>query len=347
MKNNGIYDYELIKPYNKIFTCLYEKNEAIDFLYKKTINDIKGLKKKTQPTDRTINIKDIISTEKCIYDITEMKKIKDNSKLFAYIKIMTQERIDNFETYSKIYNSILELDDSADILEDNVYAQVLKLIKDSTLSILQDTEIFLYYDDVKKKYIGDVENEDKINIDDLINLKNQIHIKNDEEYSLDPGLKSKFKDLIFFKRIISEIELINRDMKILRKKGSSLPIQITITISKNNDEDPSIQYRVDKFQTNFEFIKKFLFNEKNKYLSQLNSNYKEKLNLRFLYGKQFRTIMKHLGSDYKVFSFLRYILNNTENKESVIEGGKITVRNADDFIKFYELYNQNSLDMIS
>ena len=136
-------------------------------------------------------------------------------------------------------------------------------------------------------------------------------------------------------------------MKILRKKGSSLPIQITITISKNNDEDPSIQYRVDKFQTNFEFIKKFLFNEKNKYLSQLNSNYKEKLNLRFLYGKQFRTIMKHLGSDYKVFSFLRYILNNTENKESVIEGGKITVRNADDYIKFYELYNQNSLDMIS
>ena len=185
MKKNGIYDYELIKPYNKIFTCLYEKNEAIDFLYKKTINDIKGLKKKTQPTDRTINIKDIISTEKCIYDITEMKKIKDNSKIFAYIKNMTQERIDNFETYSKIYNSILELDDSADILEDNVYAQVLKLIKDSTLSILQDTEIFLYYDDVKKKYIGDVENEDKINIDDLINLKNQIHIKNDEEYRLD------------------------------------------------------------------------------------------------------------------------------------------------------------------
>ena len=347
MKNNGIYDYELIKPYNKIFTCLYEKNEAIDFLYKKTINDIKGLKKKTQPTDRTINIKDIISTEKCIYDITEMKKIKDNSKLFAYIKIMTQERIDNFETYSKIYNSILELDDSADILEDNVYAQVLKLIKDSTLSILQDTEIFLYYDDVKKKYIGDVENEDKINIDDLINLKNQIHIKNDEEYRLDQWLKSKFKDLIFFKRIISEIELINRDMKILRKKGSSLPIQITITISKNNDEDPSIKYRIDKFQTNFEFIKKFLFNAKNRYISQLNSNYKEKLNLRFLYGKQFRTIMKHLGSDYKVFSFLRYILNNTENKESVIEGGKITVRNADDFIKFYELYNQNSLDMIS
>ena len=347
LKSNGIYDYESIKPYNTIFTCLYEKNEAIDFLFKKTINDIEGLKKKIQPTDRTINIKDIISTEKCIYDITEMKKIKDNFKIFAYIKNMTPERIENFETYSKIYNSIIELDDSADELEDNIHAQVLKLIKDSTLSILQDTEIFLYYDDVKKKKIGDKENEDKKNINDLINLKNQIHIKNDEEYSLDPGLNSKFKDLIFFKRIISEIELINKDMKILRKKGSSLPIQITITISKKKDEDPSIEYKIDKFQTNFEFIKNFLFNAKNTYISQLNSNYKEKLNLRFLYGKQFRTIMKHLGSDYKIDSFLRYILNNTDNKESVIEGEKISVRNADDYIKFYELYNQNSLDMIS
>ena len=347
LQKNDIYDYELIKPYNTIFKCLYEKNEAIDFLFKKTKDDIKELKKKIQPTDRTIDINDIISTEKCIYDITEMKKLKDNFKIFNYITNMNQERIDNFKTYSKIYNSIIELDDSAEDLEDNIHAQVLKLIKNSTLSILQDTEIFLYYDDVKKKYIGDEENEDKKDINDLINLKNQIHIKNNEEYSEDSELNSKFKDLIFFKRIISEIELINRDMKILRKKGSSLPIQITITISKNKNEDPSIKYKIDKLQTNFEFIKKFLFDAKNTYISQLNSNYKEKLNLRFVYGKQFRTIMKHLGSDYKIDSFLRYILNNTDNNESVNEGEKITLYNANDYIKYYEIYNQNSLDMIS
>ena len=347
LQKNDIYNYEKIKPYNKIFTCLYEKNEAIDFLFKKTTNDIKGLKKKIQPTDRTINIEDIKSTEKCVYDIMEMKDRKDNFEIFAYIKSMTQERIDNFETYSKVYNSIIELDDSADELEDNIHSQVLKLIKNSTLNILQDTEIFLYYDEVKKKYIGDEENEDKKNINDLINLKNQIHIKNDKEYSIDPELNSKFKDLIFFKKIISEIEVINGDMKILRKKGSSLPIKIIITISKINDEEPSITYQMDKEKTNFEFIKKYLFDAKNSYISQLNSSYKEKLNLRFLYGKQFRTIMMHLRSDYKIDSFLRYILNNTNNKESVIEGEKITVYNAEDYIKYYELYNQNSLDMIS
>lgn len=83
----------------------------------------------------------------------EMKNRKDNFKIFAYIKSMTQERIDNFETYSKVYNSIIELDDSADELEDNIHSQVLKLIKNSTLNILQETEIFLYYDEVKKNIL--------------------------------------------------------------------------------------------------------------------------------------------------------------------------------------------------
>ena len=347
LQEKGIYDYKEIKPYNEIFTCLYEKSEAIDFLFKKTTDDIKELKKKIQPTDRTIDIKDIESTEECIYDITEMKSLKDNFKIFSYIKKMPQERIDNFKTYSKIYNSIIELDDSADELEDNVHAQVLKLIKNSKLIILQDTEIFLYYDEAKNNYIGNEESEDKKDINDLINLKNQIHIKNDMEFSSDTELESKLKDLIFFKKIISEIEVIYRDMKILRKKGSSLPIKIIITISKNNNEEPSIIYELDREKKDFEFIKKFLFDAKNTYISQLNSSYKDKLNLRFLYGKQFRTIMMHLESDYKIDSFLRYILNNTNNKESVLEGEKIRVKNAEDYVEYYELYNQNSLDNIS
>ena len=51
--------------------------------------------------------------------------------------------------------------------------------------------------------------------------------------------------------------------------------------------------------------------------------YKEKLNLRFLYGKQFRTIMKHLESNLKIDSFLRYILNNTDNDKYIHEGYKL------------------------
>ena len=45
----------------------------------------------------------------------------------------------------------------------------------------------------------------------------------------------------------------------------------------------------------------------------LNSKYKEKVNLRFIHGKQFRSIMKHLSTGYEIDSFLRYILNNTNN----------------------------------
>ena len=75
--------------------------------------------------------------------------------------------------------------------------------------------------------------------------------------------------------------------------------------------------------------------------------YKEKLNLRFLYGKQFRTIMKHLESNLKIDSFLRYILNNTDNYKSIHEGYKAITRNVNSYIKQYELCNKNSLDNIS
>lgn len=47
----------------------------------------------------------------------------------------------------------------------------------------------------------------------------------------------------------------------------------------------------------------FLFNAKNNFISQINSLYKEKLNIRFLYGKQFRSVMKHLESGYNIDSF--------------------------------------------
>ena len=71
------------------------------------------------------------------------------------------------------------------------------------------------------------------------------------------------------------------------------------------------------------------------------------MNLRFLYGKQFRSIMKHLESDLKVDPFLRYIINNKDNNKQVKEGFKAVNRNTTDFINQYELYNKNSLESIS
>jgi len=57
--------------------------------------------------------------------------------------------------------------------------------------------------------------------------------------------------------------------------------------------------------------------------------------------------MKHLENNLNIDSFLRYILNNIDNKKSINEGYKAIERNVKDYIKEYELYNQNSLDNIS
>ena len=329
LKENKIYDYQNIGNYNKLFTCLYDKKEAIDFLFKKTSKEILKLKDNIQPTDRTINIKDINDTEKCVFVISKMKSIKDNFQIFDYIQKLEPSTISQFENYSKIYSSVIELDSNDDNSEESVYSQVIKYVKNSTLNILQDTENLLYFDEnnVMKKM-------DKNIMEEFVHLKNQIHIKNEKESSQDETMKSKFKILIFFKETVSNLESINEYMKILRKKGSSLPIKIIIDISikdKEESKEPTIKYYLVKDKEeeyDYTIIRQFLFEAKNAYISQISSIYKEKLNLRFLYGKQFRSMMKHLEDNYKIDSFLRYIINNTDNNIPIKEGYKSVKRNV-------------------
>jgi len=71
------------------------------------------------------------------------------------------------------------------------------------------------------------------------------------------------------------------------------------------------------------------------------------LNLRFIYGKLFRSIMKHLESNFDIDSFLRYILNYTDNNKPIKDGYIAIIRNVNDWINQHEIYNQNSLDSIS
>ena len=131
-------------------------------------------------------------------------------------------------------------------------------------------------------------------------------------------------------------------MKILLNKGCTLPIKIIFKIHILN-----IEYYINDRIVDFEDIRNYLSNIKDKYISQLDSIYKENVNLRFLYGKQFRSIMKHLESNFKIDSFLRYILNNTDNNISINEEFKVITRNTYDYINQYELYNENSLKSIS
>ena len=352
LKGSGIYDYEEFKIYNKLFTCLYEKEEAIDFLFKQTKDKIEELKNRIEPTDSTINIKDLIDTIKCIDNINEMKKLKDNFKILNYIKSMKKDTVDRFENYSKIYSSVIDLERNKDT-PGNLFETVNNIIKNATFEISQDTENFLIKDEEK-------ENEyKKITMDELIHLKNKIQIKNEEENESedenksgdkkedeDDIIKSKCRLLNFFKKTISNLEIINNLMKVLRKKGSSLPIKITIQITTENNK-PSLVYYLGGTKTDIQEIKDYLFKAKNKYITQLITKYRKNLNLRFLYGKQFRTIMKHLESNLNIDSFLRYIVNNTDNNETIHEGYKAVIRNVNDYIKDHELYNENSLDSIS
>ena len=183
LKENKIYDYKNIGNHNKLFTCLYDEKEAIDFLFSKTSNDILKLKNKIQPNDRSINIKDIINTEKCVFVINKMKEIEDNFKIFEYIQSLGEEIITQFENYSKIYSSVIELD-SNDDNSDNSYDKVVNIIRKATFIILQDSEYLLYYNENNEKV-----RKDKNIMGELIHIKNQIHIINETENNEDDIIK--------------------------------------------------------------------------------------------------------------------------------------------------------------
>ena len=63
----------------------------------------------------------------------------------------------------------------------------------------------------------------------------------------------------FFKKIISNLEKIYDNKKVLRAKGSSLPILIIINIKY-----PNISYSLNKKEISFEEINDFLFMAKRK-----------------------------------------------------------------------------------
>ena len=69
----------MIELFLKIIIYLY-----IDFLFKKTSEEIAKLKDKIKPTDVTINVKNIEDAYKCEATISIMKSKKDN---FHYLNI--------------------------------------------------------------------------------------------------------------------------------------------------------------------------------------------------------------------------------------------------------------------
>ena len=260
-----------------------------------------------------------------------MKQLIDNNKIFNYIITMNEKIIYQFENYSKIYPYIIELDRNKKDSQ-NIYALTYRIIQDSSFNINQDSEELLYFDKYKMNYV-------KFTMDELINLKNKIYTKNikvkDEDNNNDI-LKIKIQKLIFLKTAISNLEIIIEYINDLRNKGSSLPIKINIKINTKNIKS-TIKYYLNDKEESFKEIKKFLLNCKNKYISQLNEINKSQINLRFLYGKQLRTIIKHIENGINIEPIIRYILNNKDNNLPIKEGNKDILINRTDWKNQYEL----------
>ena len=144
LKYNGIYDYEKPNKNYNLFTSLYEKKEAIDFLLSRINRDINALYEKIDLNNRAITIKDIKDTEKCIKIFNKFKELNNNFKIIEYIKTrLTEDEINNFEMFSQKYSFIIELDRNDDSLI-KFYNQVNSYIQDGTFIFRQDNEYFSY-----------------------------------------------------------------------------------------------------------------------------------------------------------------------------------------------------------
>ena len=331
LKENEIYDYQKNNNYVRLFTSLYEKREAIDFLKSKIDQDIKYLNDKIDPIIQNLTLEDIEDTEECIKIFNNFKG-KDNHTIFKFIKNKIKEQqINKFENYSKNYLSIIDLDSNYNSSH-NLFEKVDKIMQNAKLIFRQDNEDF-YYDDKKT------------NMEELIHMKNNICINKPEEIK---GVKNilqiKSDKLLFFKDLISELEVIYDNMKILRIKGTNLPILIVVEIRYPN----KIYFLNDK-EKNFEDIKGFLFKIKTEQISQLDTFYTQKKHLRFLYGMQFRKIIKHLEDESSIFEIIRYILNIKDSKKIMIDGERCNPKNINDYIEAeaYKIYINNSFNNIS
>ena len=355
LKKNNIYNYEDKTNYFKLFTSLYEKKEAIDFLLSKVDKDITYLYDKIEPTNRTITIEKIKDCEECIKVFKEFKNYKkDNIGLFEKIKkefTDDSEKIKFFVSFSKNYLSIIELDRN-DSTSFTLFEKVDDIIQNASLIFKQDNEYFRYLkkekkENGKKEKTGENEQkEESTNMEELIHLKNRIHIKapkkEKEKQTKKDLFQEKCEKLNFFKESISNLELIYDNMKVFRTKGSSLPIFIIVEIKY-----PNIKYFINKKEVNFDFINDYLFRAKIEQISQLDLIYKENKYLRFLYGKLFRRIIKHLDGEAKVWEIIRYILNKTDNTQDINDGIVANPKIADDYVEEYKLYINNSFKNIS
>ena len=347
LKKENIYNYESDSYYYNIFTSLYKKDEALEFLLKKIKNNsnIDKLKGALDPTQRRLNLKNIEDTIECLEILRKIMN-KNEKEILQDIKELDKDKIDKFISYSKIYEAIKELDESnPEEDDDNIVKNVDDIIKEAYFEFREDKEDFNYYKDGKFE---------KIDLNDLINKSSQIYIrpinsninnKNDEgKPKIEDVFEEKCKKLKFFKDLVVDLEEIYDKMLILRVKGCNIPRIIKIKIKYPKVVD---YYLNDQIFENKDDIKKFLFNIKIDFENRLNQVYRDEKYSRFLYGKIFRKIQLHISGNCQISEIIRYILNITDNNEEIKDGDMDNSASVYDYYTFYSLYNSGSFDRIT
>ena len=102
---------------------------------------------------------------KCLKDFKYLAK-KDTSGILEYIKLLKEEGINKFESFSKKFGSIIELDSKKG--EDS-FKEIYCIIQDASLLFNLDNEDFCYKIDGETQKINSIE--------ELIKLKNKINIQ--------------------------------------------------------------------------------------------------------------------------------------------------------------------------
>ena len=331
LKKNEIYNYKENNYFCKIFTSLYQKKEAIDFLESKIDkeNEIKTLYNKLDPINGIYNIKNIQDMEECLIIFKACKKLNDFHKIIKYLKNLNSMQIERFIAYSKNYSAIIDLERNFDIYK-NVFDNVNNIITKAKLILKLDENDFTYGD-----------NNKTISLDKLIDIKNEIPpLKNIE--TEENNLNEKIKKLIAFKNIIINLEEIYNIMKILKQKGSNLPINISLQINYRNKI-----YKINDVEKSLKEIKEFLFKAKSNYIEQLDSFYFQNKYIRFLFGNLFKKILLHLENKIDIDEILRFILNETNNKNKIIDCDILQKKLEKNYLEHYINITQNSFTNIS
>ena len=340
LKEMGIYDCEKKGISIDFFNLFNNQNEAINFLLSKTHENLEIIKDKIISIDNTVKSNDIDEVDNCIdFFNNVLLNAKNKFELFEKIKTITENLLNNFKKFIKIFPYLVELDNNTDNSY-NLYIKAKKYFSNASYFISLNSEEYCFVDDINNK-------EEYIDLEAIKSIKHKINIPNEEEIKLKENKEfpegqeriSLDKKLLLhkYKEVVANIERIEQFISVFKKKGCSLPIEIDIKIKY-----PEVSYFLKKNKISNEELLNYLLNVKNYLEKALDLNYKKQQNLRFLYGKQFDTLSRHISGSLGIPSFLRYILNNLNDDINIKEGIKSSPRSTQNYVDEYKDYTDDS-----